>query len=116
MALSHKSMRERVLRVFEMQHSDEPDWFIGVYTAEESDPPDADIMLRVDVGEFPVVLCSSEEEMRECLDEGINCLFLIISESYSDQRIRNKALHFFERERRIKKNFLVGRARTGRAR
>ncbi|MDB5189121.1 MAG: hypothetical protein JWL82_78 [Parcubacteria group bacterium] len=110
--LTKEEMRRRVLDAFQIQQPDEPYWFIGIYPTKEGDPDDADLIVRFDIGEYPLVLCAKNEDMNRLIrqDTAENS-YLVVGCTYTVDTIRKKALHFFEREYRVRKKHAVARPR-----
>lgn len=109
--ISRANAKERVLSVFSVITRDDPPWLIDVFEPNAECESSADLMLRLDIGDFPVMLCTSMRELRELIAEPLytDMLFLLIRPDYSDHRIRDKSIGFFKRERRVKGSHVLTR-------
>ncbi|MEK7511308.1 MAG: hypothetical protein AAB582_03665 [Patescibacteria group bacterium] len=95
---------KRVLDAFSVTFSSDPRWFGGLKPADPED--EADFILGMDIGEFPVLLCTSSGGLKDLIRDlrYEDYLFLLIWPDFSKERIRDKSFQFFEKERRIRKS------------
>lgn len=98
-------MKDRVLDVLGARTKSDPYWFLGIRLPTD-DSQDIDFILQLDVGEFPVVLCTSTPELRRLIDDwhykGV--LFLLMRPEYPADEIREKCIFYFNRERRVRRS------------
>jgi len=92
------TVRARVLAVFKKPNGN----IRALALPKCTDPPQADLILELDVGTVPVALCTHPAEMHDlgCDPHYRKFLILLITPTYSDKKIRGKGEELFLMERR----------------
>ena len=95
---SRKVLTERVLSAFENTRVERPEWFRGL---RESGDEVGMLTLSLDIKEVQVFICISPKELYKRTHDTrfYDHALLLIFEDFSPEKIRDKALDFFGRER-----------------
>ena len=106
--------KSEILFIFRNRSINEPGWFLGFRETREDDPVEADLMVRFDIGEYPVAVCISDEQLCKYIaeDDYRDVLILKILHDSTNTRIHRKVLERLEREYRHRKTHVLNRPRT----
>ncbi len=111
--LDADTMRSRVLDAFATSSREWPRWLNGVVKSPWTDDPNVHLAVILDAGMFPVRLLASVDQLHKevHLYPETEYLYLVIHPDYGPERIVDKCVGFFERERRIRTGNLQKRMR-----